>query len=332
MISILNSVSELDRAHELQTILLDSYLQAIKTAAHYSVELDDEITGPHRRYLEAVAADAASGQAEALIESRATFRGLMRDYRDKAARYLQQLRDELAGMARALQETLDSLAQSDGNHATRLRKTVLGLREIPETDDSSVLRAKMQASADSIEVSVDQIRKEHQLAVSQFLVEIRMLHTRIVALEAAATVDMTTGIFNRAEMEERIRSAPSGGYHLLLLQVRGLRRAAVQFGPHACDELSGAFIKRLKNSLPQNVTLGRWSTEEFIAMVPEVRDRNTASGRWVTDNLSGAYTCLQAGKTVRPSLQVSVGIADSLAKEPAERTLERVRKFLTGSA
>jgi GGDEF domain-containing protein len=330
MISILNSVSELDRAHELRSVLLDSYVQAIKSAAHYSIELDDKITEPHRRFLEAVANSIASGNAEALIESRATFRGLMRDYRDKAVGYLQQLRDELGGMARALEETLESLAQSDGNHATRLRKTVLGLREITQADDGNALRAKMRTAADSIEVSVEQIRKEHQLAVSQFVVEIRMLHTRIDTLEAAASVDMTTGIFNRAEMEERIRSAPAGGYHLLLFQVGGLKRAALQFGPQAGEELTGAFIKRLKNSLPQNVTLGRWSTEEFIAMVSEPRDRTTASGRWVTDHLSGAYTCLQAGKTVRPSLQVSVGIADSVAKEPAERTLERVRMFLTG--
>jgi GGDEF domain-containing protein len=326
MISILSSVSELDRAHELRSILLESYLEAIKAAAHYSIELDDEITGPHRRYLEALADGVASGQPEALIDSRATFRSLLRDYHDKAARYVQQLRDELAGMSRALQETLESLAQSDGNHATRLRKTVLGLRDTSESDDAGALRAKMRAAADSIEVSAEQIRKEHQLAVSQFLVEIRMLHKRIDVLEAAAAVEMMTGICNRAEMEERIRSAMAGGYHLLLFRVSGLKHADVRFGAQAGEELAGAFVKRLKNSLPQNAKLGRWSTEEFIALVPEPKHRAAA---WVTDHLSGTYTCLQEGRTVRPSLQVKVGIAESVAREPAERTLERVRQFLT---
>jgi GGDEF domain-containing protein len=328
MISILNSVTELDRAHELRTVLLDSYLQAIKAAAHYSIELDDEITKPHRRYLEDLADGVAAGQTEVLIESRATFRALLRDYRDKAAQYVQQLRDELAGMSCALQETLESLAQSDGNHETRLRKTVRGLRENPESVDVSALRSKMREAADSIETSMEQIRKEHQLTVSQFLVEIRMLHTRIDALEAAAAVDVMTGVFNRAEMEESIRSATAGGYHLLLFQVRGLRHASVRFGVHAGEELAGAFAKRLKNSLPQNARLGRWSTEEFIALVPVPRDRATA---WVTDHLSGTYTCLQGGKTVRPALQVKVGIAESVALEPAERTFERVRQFLTGA-
>ena len=328
MISINNSISELDRAYEQRSVLLDSYLQAIKAAAHYSIDLDDEITGPHRRYLTALADGVASGQPEALIESRATFRGLLRDYRDKAARYVQQLRDELAGMSNALQETLESLAQSDGNHEARLRKTVLGLRETSESEDGNSLRARMRAAADSIEVSVDQIHKEHQLAISEFLVEIRMLHARIDALEAAAAVDLATGIFNRAEMEELIRSAPAGGFRLLLFQVRGLKHADARFGPLAGAELAGAFTKRLKNSLPQNATLGRWSREEFIALIPGPKDRATA---WVTDHLSGTYTCLQDGKTVRPSLQVSVGVADSVAREPAERTLERVRQFLTGA-
>jgi GGDEF domain-containing protein len=159
-------------------------------------------------------------------------------------------------------------------------------------------------------------------------VEIRMLHARIDALEAAAAVDLATGIFNRAEMEELIRSAPAGGFRLLLFQVRGLKHADTRFGPLAGAELARAFTKRLKNSLPQNATLGRWSTEEFIALIPGPKDRAAA---WVTDHLSGTYTCLQDGKTVRPSLQVSVGVADSLAREPAERTLERVRQFLTGA-
>lgn len=331
MISIQSSLSELERSHAQRAALLDSYLQAIKSTAQYAVELEDAITKPHRQYLAELADEVASGQADVLIASRATFRGLLRDYREKAARYLEQLRDELTGTARALQETLDAMAQSAGDHETQLRQSVSVLREASEEPNIAAMRTRVRRAADSIEVGLEQVRKEHQLTVSQFLSEIRVLHKRIDALEAAASTDAVTGLFDRSEMEDRIRSARAGSFHLLLFQIRGLRRAEAQFGIQVADELAGAFTKRLKNYLPDQALLGRWSFEEFIALVAQPRDPKSPSGRTATDQLSGAYACMHDGKTVRPSLQVSVGIVDSLSREVAERTLDRVKMFLTGA-
>jgi GGDEF domain-containing protein len=238
----------------------------------------------------------------------------------------------LASTARALQETLDSLAQSAGDHETQLRKSVVVLRDVSAETDISSLRAKVVHTADAIEVSLEQVHKEHQLTVAQFLMEIRVLHQRIDSLEAAASVDSLTGMYDRGEIEDRIRGARPGSFHLLLFQVQGIRRAEAQFGQAVSDELTGVFIKRLKNSIPQVATLGRWSHEEFIAMIGQPRDPKASNGRWATDQLSGAYACLQSGKTVRPSLQVTIGIVDSVSREAAERTLDRVKMFLTGPA
>ena len=170
------------------------------------------------------------------------------------------------------------------------------------------------------------------MTVAQFLMEIRVLHQHIDSLEAAASIDSMTGLYDRGEMEDRIRAARPGSFHLLLFQVHGIRRAEAQFGHSVSEELAGAFTKRLKNSIPGAATLGRWSPEEFIVLVGQPRDPKATTGRWAAEQLSGAYACLQSGKTVRPSLQVTVGIVDSASRETAERTLDRVRMFLTGMA
>src|ERR1017187_6446744 len=107
MISIRSSLTELERNHQIRAAVMDCYVLAIKNIAHYAVELDEELTGPHRKHLEALATEVASGTSEALSDSRATLRGLLRDYRDKACQYLGGLRDELAGTARTLEEILD---------------------------------------------------------------------------------------------------------------------------------------------------------------------------------------------------------------------------------
>src|ERR1035438_10510637 len=68
MISIQSSLTELERSHQIRDEVLDCYVLAIKNIAHYAVELDEEITGSHRKYLETLATEVAAGTSEALAD------------------------------------------------------------------------------------------------------------------------------------------------------------------------------------------------------------------------------------------------------------------------
>ena len=330
MISIQSSLSELERSHQLRAAVLDTYVLAIQNIAHYPVELDEELTVSHRKHLEALAGEVGTGSPEALMDSRATLRGLLRDYRDKAAEYLGNLRDELTGTARSLEEVLDSLGQADGDHETSLRTTLGKLRQVAVAAGCAPLGSIVSAAADSIENSLEQLRKQHQLTTSQFLVEIRMLHKRIDSLERAASVDEVTRLATRAELTERIGSTPAGQYCLLLVGAQGLRRAEVQYGTEVGAELCAAFAKRLRNSLPLSAVIGRWGAEEFAAILTVKKSEALASAKWITEHLSGAYACLKGGKTVRPAVQLTVGVVETATNEDPERIIERVGAFLVG--
>ena len=331
MISIQSSLNELDKACQLREGLLDCYLNAIKNCANYAIDLDDETTTLHRKYLRALAEEVAGGETSIILESRATLRSLLRDFRDKGAQYLATLRDELGSTARALEEILDSLAQCDGEHEGRLRHTIKHLREIADMPEANAVGHLLRNAATTIEQSVEQMRKQHQVTVSQFQIEIRMLHKRIDSLESAASVDGLTQLYNRTEMEKRIQAARPGEFCLLLVTVRGLRRAETQFGPPIAEELTAAFAKRLRNSLPPQAVIARWGAEEIVVMVNANKPEAVASGKWITEHLSGAYACLNGGKTVRPTLQLNVGVVDTAAGEAVTDVLDRVGIFLTGS-
>ncbi len=330
MISIQSSLSELERSHQLRTAMLDAYSLAIKNIAHYPVELDEELTAHHRKHLEALADEVGKGSLEALSDSRATLRGLLRDYRDKAAQYICNLRDELAGTARSLEEVLDSLSQADGDHETNLRTALGTLRQVAATPGNAAFGRVVSAAADSIETSLEQVRKQHQLTTSQFLVEIRMLHKRIDALESAVSVDEVTRLATREELTGRIGSMQAGQYCLLLVGARGLRRAEVQYGIEVGAELCAAFAKRLRNSLPLSAVIGRWGAEEFAAILTVKKSEALASAKWITEHLSGSYACLKGGKTVRPAVQLTVGVVETAANEDPERIIDRVGAFLVG--
>jgi diguanylate cyclase (GGDEF)-like protein len=331
MISIRNTINELEDWHRTRAITLECYLAALKNIAHYAVELEDDLTEPHRKYVSALAEEVtASPLPEVLLESRATLRGLLRDFHDRAAGYLSKLRDELGGAAAALQEILDSLTVADGDHEGRLRSALARLREASRLPDGNAMRTAVVATADTIEESLEQIRKQHELTVAQFLSEIRVLHKRIDALQTAAAIDNLTKLFTRREMEERIRAAVPGGFSLLLIKVGGFRLASMQFNTEVAAELVAAFAKRLRNGLPLETAVGRWSEEEFVAILPAPRPEALARAKWISEHLAGSYACLQSGKTVRPALEVTVGVVDSDPDEPVELILKRVGELLNG--
>jgi GGDEF domain-containing protein len=325
MISIRNSISDLDRCHKTRDLALECYLLAIRNMAQYAVEMDPATTAMHRKYLEELASMVSSGSLDALTESRTSVRGLLREYREQGMTYLSELRRELSDAVSALQSTLDALGQSDGDHDTQLRSAVAKLRGIKNA--SGEVRETLLAAASTIEVSLEQVRKQHKLTVSQFLIEIRMLHSRIDAMESAASIDRLTQLFNREEMEERIKSAQTSTLSLLLLKAAGLRTTEVQFGVAVAEELAGAFTKRLRNSLPSSAVIGRWSEEEFLAMLYVDKQETAALAKRITEGLGGAYACLKAGKTVRPIIHLRVGIVDP-GKDNPERVLQRVGEFL----
>ncbi|MBZ5576503.1 MAG: GGDEF domain-containing protein [Acidobacteriia bacterium] len=329
MISINHAMSDLEKCDQLRLLTLDCYIAALQNAAQYAVELEDTITVPHRSHLKALTDGLAVGTAETLTESRSALRGLLREYRDKAADFLKQLREELSSTATALQDIYNAFNQSDGDHAGQMRKAVKTLREISESEHLEAMRPALVETTAGIEQSLEELRKQHLMTVSQFLVEIRGLHQRIDALENAAALDTLTKVFNRAEMEKRIRGAPEGAA-LLLVGARGIRQSEKDFGKEVAQELAGAFIKRLRNSLTPAAVLGRWGEEEFIAIGPPKKAEALTAAKWIAERLSGAYACVQGGRTVRPAIQVEVAVVERLPGADAEPALAQVQDYLKG--
>lgn len=328
MISIGNSVNDLEQSEELRRLVVGCYLAAIRNVAHYAIELDEGLVAPYRASVSAVADDVEHGTAETLLESRANLRALLRNYRDQASQYLNQLRDELANTASALQRILDTLSQSEGDQEIRLQQTIEAMRGMADSSDAAPLRTALRGAIETIEHSLEQIRAQQQLTVSQFLVEISLLHKRIDALESAVSIDNLTKLFTRVEMEHRIRSAETGG-SLLLIRVQGFRLAQARFQPEVALQLAGAFTKRLRNCLVPNALIGRWAEEEFMVILCTPRDETMASATRASAQVSGSYVCLQGGKTVRPSIQVEVTVLD-LAPGEAENTLQKIGRFFNG--
>lgn len=327
MVSIGQSLSELDRAHEERDTLMECYHAAIQNVAHYAIELEGQTTSRYRHYLEALAAGLPQAVPAALRDSSANLRALLRDYRDKAAEYMSHLKEELKSTAEALQQIVDTLAQADGDADTRVRGSIARLREIAGVPAAAPVREMLMGVAEHIQASIEELRKQHQVTVSQFLVEIRMLHKRIDTLETAAALDDLTKLFSRAEMEQRIQSIVPGISRLILLNVAGLRRAECRFSPDVAAELTGAFAKRLRNCVPPDAVMGRWTNEGFVVILDAAEEESRKLARYISEHLSGTYVCLHGGKTVLPGLEVKTSVIPA-AEGGSPELLKRIGGFL----
>ncbi|MGA2039817.1 MAG: GGDEF domain-containing protein [Bryobacteraceae bacterium] len=327
MLSIRNNIAELERLAAERDVAVDCYRDAIHNVAAYAVELDEQATAQHRSYVTAVA-EALSSAPESLREANATLRALLRDYRGRAAEYLNNIREQLASTARALEEVMESLAQTDGDCETQLRTALGGLRELAQQPAAAPVREQLLSAANEVGNGVEEMRKQHQAHVAQFMTEIHMLHSRIGQLESAASIDSVTQLLTRAEIERHIRTMEQGNVSLLLMSTSGLRLSEVRFNGEVAAELAGAFAKRLRNVLPAKTVIGRWSTEEFVAILNAPGPEAVKAAKTVGEQLSGAYSCLLDGKVVRPDLQVRVTVVERTEGSP-ERLLERVREFMT---
>lgn len=325
MISIQDSVTDLEKAERARDLALECYLGAVQGAAQYAVELEEKLTGSYRQHLAAAAADIAGGTEADLRASRGTVGALFRDYHDRAACYLSGLREELAGTVRALQDILVSLCESDGDHEHHLREAVVRLRAASCTPEGAPLRAVLLAASESIEHSLEEMRKSHQLTTAQFQVEIRTLHKRIDNLESVAAIDKLAQMFTGREIEARVSAPPPAGFRLLVIRVNGLRAPAV------AAEVAGAFVKRLHDALPTETPVGRWNADGFVAFLDINRPEAIARGRKVAEQLSVAYACLQNGRKVNTVIQLGVAVVDT-SGESGARVLSHIKEFLGPAA
>lgn len=329
MISIRHSISDLEKSEHLRSLVLDCYVSGIKGLAQYAVELDELTTAAYRNHVASLAREVETAAPDAISESRATLRGLLRDYHDKACRHVAQLREELERTASGLERLIDSMSQNDGDHESRLREAQKSLRSLAQDPAGVAIAHLLRGVADTIDHAIEQFRQQQQLATSQFLGEIHQLHQRIATLESEASKNDLTKLLDRSEIEARLGLTQTGG-SLLLLTAQGLQRAAVQFGREVAQELAAAFVKRLRNNVPPEAMVGRWSEEEFLVFHQSAKNEALIAAKSLTQQLSGAYACVLGGKTVRPTIQTGVAVLEFVPGDQVERTLQKINQFFKG--
>jgi GGDEF domain-containing protein len=313
MVSIRDCMTELERVHAMQQVVLECYTSAVRDMEQYAVEIDDQITPAHKQHLAAISADLAlRPNVDNMSSNRSLLRNELRDYRDRAAGILNTLRCDLIAKADALQAIVEAMASADGDHEERLQQSLLTLRKLAATPAAVPVKAAIIEASNQIDASVEEIKRLNGLTVSHFMVEIKTLHKRIESLEIAGRKDVLTGLATRVEMERLISVEVDQrhGFSLLLLRICNLPIVQRQFGQAIRSDVVSAFAKRLHGGLPPAASVGRWSEDRFMVLVAMEKSSAMAQAKRLTQHVSGTYVCMENGKAQRPDLVVNVSVVD----------------------
>jgi GGDEF domain-containing protein len=201
-------------------------------------------------------------------------------------------------------------------------------------EDLGEIRHGLQDARSNLAASFEQLRRSNQLVIAQLQDEIRLLHQAIQSERRALFTDRSSGAWNHQKMAERIEELlrQDDPFCLLLVKVRNFKRTE---GRHSRTVVEGALksiLTRFQNLAGEDAMLGRWSENEFLAILPmEPADALTLS-REATRKLSGNYSVQENGVAQNIVLQVNSGIVERKVRElPARfhKKLEQLTETLS---
>ena len=268
MISLRKTATELERLEELHRAAVKCYSQALHSTEQNAIELDTAQAAHFRTQLQALRdqlrVDPGASDLEAVQSS---FDIELKDYRDKTRDQIQRLREEVRAAAAAVESFAGSIDESAINLESGLKRELNSLNQSAHGNGVHEIRGAIRASTTKIAASFEQMRSSNQLAIAQLKDEIRLLHQEVQAARRSQPSDPASESRQRitGRMQEFIKNATP--FSVLLVVVRNLDGMRNCHSADVIDSALRGFQSRFENILPSPAIVGRWSKDQFAAIL-----------------------------------------------------------------
>jgi GGDEF domain-containing protein len=330
LISLWKTATDLDRLGELLRVTAESYALAITATAQYAVEIEHSQAEEFREHLQVLAKTLrAATKTDDVRIVEASFRGELRDYRDLSQRQLTKLRQEVGAAAAAVHALAENVAANGSDHEKELELELCKLDRAARLDDPNAVRDSIFAAISSIASSLDQMRRANRLVVAQLQNEIRLLHQAMQSERQSLFTDRASGAWNRQKLTGRIeellqRDEP---FCVLMIALRNFKRLDGRYSRTVVENVLSALVSRFHSILGPESPIGRWSEDQFAAILPMQPANAMALSREVTQKLSGNYSVQENGLAQSIAIQVTAGIAERRAGTEAAKYYRKLEQL-----
>jgi GGDEF domain-containing protein len=313
MISLRKAATELERLEELRQTLAKCYALAIKSSSEYAVELDPNSTEYFRQRLQLL--DAQCGQATApehYNSVQASLRGELRNYRDQAREQMNRIRKDLQNATAAMKVFAENVSASGKDCDLQLRREVEQLEALAASDDIEKIRCGIEATTGAIVRSYSQLRRSHQLVVTQLQDEIRTLHQTMDNERSRMERDHVSGAWNRQKLNQRIEQLlqRNDPFCVLLVTARNLRRLERQYTPAVITDALRTLVQQFDSILGGEAMIGRWSEDVFSAILDLDPSSAIALSTEINRKLSSSFPVWTSGVAQMLTIETTTGIVD----------------------
>jgi diguanylate cyclase (GGDEF)-like protein len=331
LLSLRRSLSEHERLQNLLVAGIEAQRATFGVLERCTLELDTEAARQLRQFLSTTAvALKQTEEPESLKIAAAGFQMEWKQYYQRSAVKLEAMREELTETVRVLQETITILESGrEGNSESCMKAELSALRGLSESGDLAALRAGVQRCIATMFECLDDLRKERGSMVAHLRDEIRTLQKNLSRAEHAAATDGLTGLSNRQELERRVSNMlqTAQPFCVLYVWLSNMKSIGREEDRRLSEHIVRAFAAELAQALPKGILLGRWSDDEFCAVLDLDKLTVISLSRQLTKQLSGENAARERSKTRRIALQPRFGVLESVANESSERFLFRADRL-----
>lgn len=336
LISIRKSFNELDRLDEVErrnslfSAVLECYALAVDASAHYAVEIDPALAVEFRQHLKAIEEQSRqAANVDQLRDVQSSFRGELREYRDKSAGQLQKMQQELENATAAMMIFAETVASNGENHEQEVRARLRDLETAAKRQTVAEIRGGIGTAVAAIQSSVEQIQHSNQVVVAQLQDEIRVLHQQIEQERKALYTDPASGAWNRQKIDTHIDNLlrQNHPFCLLMVWVRNLKRLDSQHSRTVVEGTLKAIIARFAALTGNDAIIGRWSQDQFVAVLDVPAARAISMSAEASAKLSGSYAVQENGQSQKVLVQVTAGVIDRAAGAPPATFHEKLEQL-----
>jgi len=333
LISILKTANELDRLEELQSAAIECYALAVRSVSQYAVEIDPHRTPEFRRHLEEIERQWLSARdTRGMRAAQTSFRGELREYRDRSREQLARLRKQLEAAAAAMTSFADGVTSNCSDCEGRVKD---GLKRLERESKSNVIeeiRDGIRVAAGEIAAGFDELRRSDQLIIAQLQDELRLLHQEVRAERRALYTDPASGAWTRQKLDLRLHELlrQNEAFCVIAIAVRNLGALAEEYSRDVAEGAIKAMLKRFGAVAGDDALIGRWNNDEFVMILEADAGAAAAIAAELEKNFGGPHVVQEAGLAHSLMLELAAAAVERTAgSDPADfvRKLEQ----LTGS-
>lgn len=335
MISLRKTATELERLQDLKETLERCYGLAIRSSGEYAVELDPRSTEYFRQRLQSLEAQFNQASApEHYNAVQASWRGELRNYRDQAREQMARMRKDLQNAAAAMKVFAENLTSGGDDCEQQLRQQLDRLEDLTASNDIEEIRQGIESAAEAIFHSYTQLRRTHQLVVTQLQDEIRTLHQSMDNERSRMERDHASGAWSRQKMNERIEHLlrQNEPFCVLLVSARNLRRLERQYSLAVITEALRALVLQFHGALGGEGMIGRWSEDVFSAILEVEPSSVMALSGEINRKLSMSYPVWTSGVAQMLTIETVTGIVDRRRDSDAAKFYRKLDQMAVAMA